>query len=83
MNQNINYSNLDPSYLRNLIINTYDKKDKQNLLEKEEVKKVFLKEQNSVDPQKYKKYWRSTLHLYCCKSTSQRALKKYLPWEGS
>ena len=39
MNQNINYSNLDPSYLRNLIINTYDKKDKQNLLEKEEVKK--------------------------------------------
>ena len=41
MNQNINYSNLDPSYLRNLIINTYDKNVKQNFLEKEEVKKVF------------------------------------------
>ena len=49
MNQNINYSNLDPSYLRNLIINTYDKKDKQNLLEKEEVKKVFLKEENHYE----------------------------------
>ena len=49
MNQNINYSNLDPSYLRNLIINTYDKKDKQNLLEKEEVKKFFLKEENHYE----------------------------------
>ena len=49
MNQNINYSNLDSSYLRKLIINTYDKKDKQNLLEKKEFKKVFLKEENHYE----------------------------------
>ncbi len=44
-----NYSNLSPSYLRDYILNTYDKDIRTEILNNIEVKKIFLKDENHYE----------------------------------
>ena len=44
-----NYNDLNPSYLRCYILNTYDKNIRKEMLNNIEVKKIFLKDENHYE----------------------------------